>query len=373
MSRRLGVGIIGASAQRGWAKDSHVPAVHGLDGLQLVAVAAGDETKAQAAAQAFGAARGYASGLDLIHDPDVELVTIAVKVPDHRELVLAAVSAGKHVYCEWPLGTNLPEAEAMADAAAAAKVHTAIGLQIRSSAAVQQARRLLQEGRIGRPLTARIVSSTAAFGPRVESALAFAEDGANGVTLVSIQGAHTFDLAMAVLGPFAALSALTTTQYPQVLIGDDATPKPRTTADHVFLQGQLSSGVAVGIEVAGGRPPESPTHFDVTGTDGTLTVLGGAMRGVQSGRLRLLLNGEPQTIEEGPVGPMPDAAANVAGIYAMLRDDIQNGTRNAPDFQHAVRLTRFVEAVLQSSRRGERQAASGWPTDRDGATESVPA
>ena len=47
MSRNLGVGIIGASAERGWAKDSHVPAVHGLDGLKLVAVAAGDEAKAQ--------------------------------------------------------------------------------------------------------------------------------------------------------------------------------------------------------------------------------------------------------------------------------------------------------------------------------------
>ncbi len=79
MSKTLGVGIIGASAQRGWAKDSHVPAVQGLAGLELVAVAAGDEQKAQAAAQAFGAKSGYASGFDLIKDPAVDIVTIAVK------------------------------------------------------------------------------------------------------------------------------------------------------------------------------------------------------------------------------------------------------------------------------------------------------
>ena len=95
----------------------------------------------------------------------------------------------------------------MANAAAAAKIHAAIGLQMRSSGAVLQAREVLRNDRIGRPLTARIVSNTAAFGPRVEAAMAFGEDGANGVTLISIQGAHTFDLAMAVLGPFPAFSA----------------------------------------------------------------------------------------------------------------------------------------------------------------------
>lgn len=192
--------------------------------------------------------------------------------------------------------------------------------------------------------------------------MAFGEDGANGVTLVSIQGAHTFDLAMAVLGPFASLSALATTQYPDVTVCKDAALKPRTTSDHVFLQGQLSSGVPVDIEVAGGRPPESPTLFEVAGTDGTLTIRGGAMRGVQSGRLQLLIDGESEKIDEGPLASMPDAAANVAGLYALLREDILNGTRTAPDFDHAVGLNRFVDAVLRSSSRGVREAESGWPT-----------
>lgn len=365
MSKTLGVGIIGASAQRGWAKDSHVPAVQGLAGLELVAVAAGDEQKAQAAAQAFGAKSGYASGFDLIKDPAVDIVTIAVKVPDHRELVLAALAAGKHIYCEWPLGKNLSESEEMAEAAKSAGVRIAIGLQMRSSAAVLQARKALADGTIGRPLTGRLVSNTAAFGPNVEPAMRFGEDGANGVTLVTIQAAHTFDLAIAVLGAFSSLSALTTTQFPQVKIADDPALKPRTTSDHVFLQAQLQSDVALSIEVAGGRPPQTPTHFEVNGTEGTLAIHGGAMRGVQSGRLRLLINGKPQTLDEGEAASMPDAAANVAGIYAMLRDDILNGTATAPDFSHAVQLSRLIDAVLASSEQGSRQRNNGWPSDPD--------
>ena len=117
MAKALGVGIIGASAERGWAKLAHVPAIQQLAGLEVAAVASGSQAKADAAAKAFGAKSGYADGKDLIHDPTVDIVTIAVKVPDHRELVLAALGAGKHIYCEWPLGRNLAETEELARAA----------------------------------------------------------------------------------------------------------------------------------------------------------------------------------------------------------------------------------------------------------------
>ena len=358
MSTVLGVGVIGASAERGWAKDSHIPAVQGLAGLQLVAVAAGNEQKADAAARTFDAKKGYASGFDLIRDPAVDIVTVAVKGPDHRELVLAAVSEGKHVYCEWPLGRDSNESEELANAAASAGVRTAIGLQMRSSAAVARAHKILDEGKIGRPLTASIVSNTAAFGPSVEPAMVFAEDVTNGVTLVSIQGAHTFDLAMAVLGQVHTLSALATTQFPTVNVANEPSSRPRTIPDHIFLQALLRSGVPVGIEVAGGRSPNAPTRLTIAGTEGTLSVLGGAMRGVQSGRLQLLLNDEPQHLDEGEKHSMPDAAANVAGIYAMLRDDIAHGTSVAPDFAHAVHLARFLDVVLFSSETGTRQVIS---------------
>jgi hypothetical protein len=86
-----------------------------------------------------------------------------------------------------------------------------------------------------------------------------------------------------------------------------------------------------------------------------------AMRGVQSGRLTLSIDGEQEQLDEGAVAGMPDAAANVAGLYTLLRNDILNGTSTAPDFEHAAQLTRLVDAVFASSRQGVRQGASGWP------------
>ena len=145
-TKPLRVGIIGASAARGWAKESHVPAVQQLAGLALTAVAAGSQPSAEAAARAFGAQAGYGSAEDLIGDPDVDLVAVAVKVPDHLELVLGALAAGKHVYCEWPLGCDLAETEELAAAARSAGVHAPSDCRPASNPAARRAKTLIAAG-----------------------------------------------------------------------------------------------------------------------------------------------------------------------------------------------------------------------------------
>ena len=362
MANSLGVGIIGASADRGWAKISHVPAVQGLAGLELAAVASGSQAKADEAAKAFGAKAGYANGEDLIKDPAVDIVSIAVKVPDHRELVIAAAKAGKHIYCEWPLGRNLAETQELAAVAKAAGVHAIIGLQTRLNPAMLRSRALIASGAIGRPLAARVFSSTVAFGPKVEAAMSFAEDPASGVTLLTIQGAHTLDFAIAVLGPFTDLAALTTTQYPQITVGDSKTEQGRSTPDHLLAQVRFDVGTALSLEVAGGQDHNSSKfRMEIDGEKGRIRIDGGAARGFQSGRLTVSLEGEFQPIDESEAGSMPAEAANVAAMYAALRDDILKGRATVPDFEHAVRLARLIDGVTTSSKVGSRQRSLDWP------------
>ena len=121
------VGIVGANANKTWAKVSHVPPINGLPGLKLAAVATSHEQSAREAAEAFGASRWFSDPLAMIRDDPIDLITISVKVPAHRELVLAALNAGKAVYCEAPLGRTVAEAEEMASAVGS--LHTAIGPQ----------------------------------------------------------------------------------------------------------------------------------------------------------------------------------------------------------------------------------------------------
>ncbi len=353
------VGVIGASAEGGWAREGHVPAVRGLPGLELVAIATNSRRTADAAAKAFGVSVGHASGMELIRAGGIDLVTVATRVPDHRDLVLAAIEAGLHVYSEWPLGRSVAEAEEMAAAAQATGIHAAIGLQLRGSPVVRRTRELIASGAIGRLLSVSTYSATAGFGPEVPAPYVYLEDPANFANLVTIQGAHTVDLAVAVAGPLAVANALVTTQYPEITANGER--RRRTTFDHLLVQGSLAAGGTLAAEVAGGRPPQIPFHLEIVGEKATLRLDGGAARGFQSGRLTLSLDGNPQQVDEDELADMPDAAANVAGVYAALRDDIARGTHTATGFDHAVRLTRLVSDLLASSDTGARVEATDWP------------
>ncbi len=109
MAKLLQVGVIGANPDGGWARESHIPALQALPGLELAAVAGKTRQSADAAARSFGISKAYGDAAELFRDPDIDLVTIAVTLPAHRELLLAALQAGKHVYCEYPLGLDVQE------------------------------------------------------------------------------------------------------------------------------------------------------------------------------------------------------------------------------------------------------------------------
>src|SRR4051794_26604809 len=98
----LGVGIIGVSSERGWAAAAHIPALRVLPNYEIRALSAHSEESARAAGQAFGVNAVFSDHEQMVAQPDVDVVAVTVKVPHHRELVSAALRAGKAVYCEWP-------------------------------------------------------------------------------------------------------------------------------------------------------------------------------------------------------------------------------------------------------------------------------
>jgi predicted dehydrogenase len=212
----LRVGLVGANAERSWAKVAHVPALRTLPEFTLTAVATRRLASAEAAAQAFGAMEAYDDFRQLVRSNNVDIVTVCVRVPFHLEVVMAALEAGKHVMCEWPLGRDIGEAEKMAEAARTAGVRTCIGLQGRMALAAQRAREMLSTGAIGRPLTASIYVPNTHGGPRVPAYLAYLMDPANGATMTTITGGHNIDLARFVLGPVRELAAWGTIMFPDV-------------------------------------------------------------------------------------------------------------------------------------------------------------
>ncbi len=115
MTRRIRVGIIGANPDRGWAAEAHIPALQSLpDDFEITALSTSRRESADAAGKRFGVPLAFDNTQDLVNHAGVDVVAITVKVPHHFELATAALNAGKAVYCEWPLGNGLREAEKLA-------------------------------------------------------------------------------------------------------------------------------------------------------------------------------------------------------------------------------------------------------------------
>ena len=353
--RGIRVGIVGANAKKSWARVSHVPAVKGLPGLKLAAVATSNEQSAREAAEAFGVDRWFSDPFAMIHDERIDVITIAVKVPEHRELVLAALNARKAVYCEAPLGRTVAETEEMAGAVGS--LHTAIGLQGRLNPAVRRAAQLLSSGQIGRPLNARIVSTTTGFGPEMPSTYDYFNKISCGANLLTINAGHTLDVVEAVLGEIVEVDARTEILWPTVKLTDIGKKSLRETADHVSVLGKTHSGAVFTVDICGGIELGSArSSFEIRGSEGWLSLTSDHPYSFQAGDLKLTSNVPFVTPDEAAVsGGLMGAAINVGEVYAHLLRDLQAGTYDTPGFDHALHNARLIDAVRRAAERGERQ------------------
>jgi predicted dehydrogenase len=347
MPREIRVGIVGGNANAGWTtKLSHVPAIKALPGLRLAAVATRNEHSARAAAEAFGADRWFSNPYAMIRDDEIDLVTISVKVPAHRDLVLAALEAGKAVYCESPLGRSVAETEETARAVRSN--HTAIGLQGRHNPAIRRAAELVSSGRIGQPLNATIRAPTVGWGPELPVAYDFVNKLSSGVDLLTVTGGHTLDLAEVLLGPIIEVKARAETRWPLVKLIESGEESVREVPDYVAVIGKTRSGALFSAELEGGVQPENLRFsFELRGSEGWLRLTSNSPYGFQAGNVQLTSNVE--FIEPGATavpGGTVETAINVGEVYAQLARDLHDGTYRTPGFDHALANARLIEAVL---------------------------
>src|SRR5499426_4690865 len=273
MADKIRVGIVGATVTQGgsgWGQNAHVPALKALSGYELKAVCTAHEDTAKASAAAFGAGRAFHQFSDMTADPEIDLIVVCVRVPGHRDLVMAGLQGGKAVFCEWPLGANLAEAQEMAGLARQRSLKSIVGLQARSDPAILYARDLIQDGHIGEVLTANLSAVGQAQLQRGPGRI-WQGVRANGANTLTIAGGHAIDALCAVLGEFAEVSARVSTRVPEWRT-QDGKPVPVDAPDSVNVVGRLVSGAEVTVNV--GAVPSNPggNRMEIYGRDGALVV-----------------------------------------------------------------------------------------------------
>src|SRR6267142_5363809 len=168
-AKRIRVGIIGANPDRGWAAQAHIPALKSMpDDFEITALSTTRRASADAAGKLFGVPAAFDNHQELVNSAAVDVVAVTVKVPYHLELATAALEAGKAVYCEWPLGKDLKEAETLAALAKKKGVLAVAGLQARSAPSVAYVHDLIQQGYVGDVLSTTLIGSGMVWGPTVE-------------------------------------------------------------------------------------------------------------------------------------------------------------------------------------------------------------
>ncbi|HEY7163098.1 MAG TPA: Gfo/Idh/MocA family oxidoreductase [Candidatus Binatia bacterium] len=358
----LKVGLIGATGR--WGPRAHAPALKELGETELYAVCTAHENTARAAGEKFSVKKAYGNDKELNADRSVEAVAVAVRVPAHYQLAKNALEAGKHVFCEWPLGANTKEAEELAALARRNNLRTMVGLQRRASPAYLYMQELIQQGYVGDVLAVNLQLMASGVLAR-PSDRTWQRDVTLGANTLTITFAHVFDAMCMVVGELTELSAMVATRVPQWFETDTKKYVDVTSPDNIAVQGRLENGAIVNA-YCGVHPYHGSGHrLEIYGTTGTLMMIGGGEGGGEHQRkiwgghkehkaLQELVVPEkfkwvPETVRSA--GP----AYEIGQLWVKFAEAIRTGANVEPDFEHALRRHRTLDAIVGASETGQRQ------------------
>ncbi|GJG86765.1 oxidoreductase [Gemmatimonadetes bacterium T265] len=357
---RIRVGIVGLQPGRSWAARAHVPALRALrDDYEIVGVANTSRASGEQAAAALGIPRAFADAAELVAAPDVDVVAATVRVSAHRAVVQAAIEAGKHVYCEWPLGNGLAEAEALAALARARGVLGVIGTQARVAPAIEHLKRLIADGFVGEVLSTTLVAWGGGWGGVISEKKnnAYLLDNAGGATMLTIPVGHTLAALTEVLGRVEAVSSVLATRRTTAVVANTGETLPVTAPDQVLVSGVLAGGAPISLHYRGGMPRDgNGLIWEIDGTEGNVRVLGPfghaqlvplSLTGARGGEKTFRPLEVPAAADARfPEDPVP---GNVARNYARMATDLRAGTRTAPSFDDAVAIHRVLSAIERAA------------------------
>ncbi|SEB42547.1 Predicted dehydrogenase [Paramicrobacterium humi] len=308
---RVGVGVIGA----GVISTQYLENLTSFPDLDVRFIADLDTERAAAQAQKFGVA---ASGTvdELLVDDDIEIVVNLTIPAVHVEVALQALEAGKHVWSEKPFALDRESGRVLLDAAHAAGRRVATAPDTFLGAGIQSARRLIEGGRIGAPLTALTLMQNPgpeAWHPNPDFLF---QHGAG--PLFDI-GPYYLTALVQIFGPVSRVTASASTAKPFRIIGSgpragerfDVTVPTHVGAMYEFEGGQSAQSI-FSFDSKLGR-----TQFEVAGIDGTLVIPDPNMFEGD-----LLLHGEGGEIETIPsLGTRTTRGTGVAELAQAIREN----------------------------------------------------
>ncbi|CRG84848.1 Galactose/lactose metabolism regulatory protein GAL80 [Talaromyces islandicus] len=359
------VGIIGLSA----SDDAWVSRTHGMalkkaplsSKYQLTAVATTSSESAAASAARWGISpeNAYTNAEDIAADPNVDMVVVGVKLPLHYELVLPALKAGKDVFVEWPLATDMNQVRELQAAAKRGGGRATVGLQARGSPSILKAKEIIDSGALGKIVATTVVgwdNMLLYLPPRYD----YEHEAKNRADISTITSGHVLDALCFLLGEFDSLSSVTNCFFPNITTPHHKGPVTRNAPDSLLVQGTLKSGTVVSFSMVL-TPADTPSSltWTIVGEKGALKFEGNNIN-IQIFPPNLYwYRSEPDSDslpawQEVPVEE-PLAFGQVGELYQALADG-EKVPGVLTDFDGAALRHSMLEACAKSSRDGTRES-----------------
>jgi predicted dehydrogenase len=379
MERDIGIGVIGF----GWMGRVHTSSYRrvvehfpALGVRPRLVIAADPSAQRRGQAERVGFAATTEDWRAVVDHPEVEVVSITLPNAMHREVALAAIEAGKHVWVEKPVGRGAQETAAVAEAARRAGVVTGVGFCYRFAPAVQHARELIRAGAIGDVTHYRGVF-LADYANRPDAAASwrfFREDAGSGA--LGDLMAHVVDMTHFLVGPIERLSGRTATMIPRrpPMPPGEGTHFSRVATDELvdvenedwagalfqFADGTVGSLEASRVIVG----PRVQMRFEVHGTRGALSWELERMNelerhqladdGGDEGYATILAgpqHGDFGAFQPGAGVPMGYDDLRVTEAKAFL-EAVRDGEQREPGVDDMLACARVLEAIERSSASG---------------------
>ena len=391
--KKLKVAVVGAGFAHGadgrenFAIRGHLPALKAQpERFEVVAVCTRRQESADESAKHFGVPHAFASVERMLAAvPEIDVVCTCVRPASHYEATMPALKAGKHIYCELPLGISVKQAEEMYAIATAKGVKTALGYQQHYHPAAMEMARRVAEGYIGQPLMFNLsMYGSNYIVPRPSHRQWIFQLASSGHP--GYRSGLGLERIIAVLGcDITGICADMSIKVPERPSLDGGAPIKSDQADTMGFLLEMENGISGSLHISNAAWFGSGERFEVYGTEGMLmlqsfaptegwskeTGEGDPNRGglrlfgnridmdkfmadpIPPERLQRLFDEIPTRSEAKTGIPEGRAAYYVAQAWAAFHEAIVNGTPYAPGFKEALKIHDILDASERSvERRG---------------------
>jgi len=350
-SRPIGVGIIGT----GFGSSVHLPAFTAAEDCRVLGITSRDTLRAQAAADKFGV-KVYLDWQEMMADPAIHAVSIATPPVPHRQIIEAALKAGKSVLCEKPFCLTVDDAAAMFTLAQEKNVTHALNFLFRELPAFQ----LLQAKAKDPAYAPRHIEVRWVVGSWADPARLWSwhNDKEQGGGILGALVVHAMDYLEWMFGPLARVSAQLGTAIPSRL-DRDGTVQPVTAFDHCHVLGVFQSGASLTCTVSNVAPGGTGHRIELHGAQKTIVVNSDTVQDYGKGfhvMERPIGSLEWQDISPTSPPDLSEADGRIAlmkPVAARFIRAVRDGkTDYAPSFQQGYRTRLLIDLIEQAHSTG---------------------